>query len=129
LTAADASQLVMGNIGYVVGEFPGNGVWANQYGGPWGQLSAVDAVSLAGAGGGGVFAASFDQYGTFAYVTSPGAWIALSQVYVEPVATDGVDFAGVFSADYCPTIALYDRTTGQWMTASSGGVLLGVSPV
>jgi len=131
MTAADASQVVLADVGFVIGEFPGNGVWADHFGGNWVQLTTVDADSLAGAGGaGGMAAASFYDYGTYAYVVSTGSWILTTSSVVDALATDGADFAGIFSADYCPFTSYYGYGSGQWQDFdSSGATLLGVSVV
>jgi hypothetical protein len=130
LTPVDASLVVMGNVGLVLGEFPGYGVWANQFGGNWSQLTGVDAVSLAGSGAGGMAVASFNYYGTFAYVLHSGSWLSVNLAVGESLATDGTDFTGSFyDYDYCGyVINFYDsRVVGQWVQLGSlDGSLSGV---
>jgi hypothetical protein len=128
LTPVDASQVVMADVGYVVGEFPNAGVWANYAGGGWWQMNSADAISLAGAGTGGLVAASFAGAGTYSYYIYSEAcdpWYQITPCTADTVVTDGSDFACEFQG--CGAW-LYDAASAQWVAvgADVSGVGVGV---
>jgi hypothetical protein len=128
ITPSDASQVIFADDGFVIGEFPGYGVWGDHDGGNWTQLNTADASMLAGAGNGGMAAATFTGYGTYAYGVSSGAWYLLNTSPNYALATDGADFAGVFEGDLGLVTSFYGSGSGTWQDFDlSGASLLGVS--
>jgi hypothetical protein len=128
ITPSDASQVIFAADGFVIGEFPGYGVWGDHDGGSWTQLNTADASALAGAGNGGMAAATFTGYGTYAYGVTSGAWSLLNTASNYGLATDGADFAGIFEGDYGLVTSYFGAGTGTWQDFDlSGASLLGIS--
>jgi hypothetical protein len=128
ITPADASQVVFADVGFVMAEFPGYGVWDSHDGGSWVQMTGADASSLAGSGNGGMAAATFTGYGTYAYNVTSATWYLIDTRPNYGLATDGADFAGVFADDQGLVSSIFAAGSGTWQDFDfAGASLIGVS--